>query len=69
MTLVGDNRSVNEEYQADASVYWGKGESHEFSKKSMKTCCTQWVVTIIAQKVITVGEKRLFLSDSKKHEI
>ena len=36
MTLVGDNRSVNEEYQADASVYWGKGESHEFSKKAWK---------------------------------
>ena len=35
----------------------------------MKTCCTHWVVTIIAQKVIRVGEKRHFLSDSKKHEI
>ena len=32
----------------------------------MKTCCTHWVVTIIAQKVIRVGEKRHFLSDSKK---
>ena len=34
--------------------------------KSMKTCCTHWVVTIIAQKVIRVGEKCHFLSDSKK---
>ena len=34
----------------------------------MKTCSNYWVVTIIAQKVIRVGEKCHFLSDSKIHE-
>ena len=37
-------------------------------KKSMIICCIHWVVTIIAQKVIRVGEQRHFLTDSKKHD-
>ena len=49
-------------------IYLDKDESQKFEKKNMKTCCTHWVFTIIAQKFIRVGEKCHFLSDSKKHE-
>ena len=53
----GGNRRIS-----GLGVYWGKGESHKFSKKKHEN---HWVVTIIAQKVIRVGEKHHFLSESK----
>ena len=48
------------------STGWGKGETHKFSKKIMKTCSTQMVVTIFAQKVIRVGDKHLVFLIAKK---
>ena len=59
-------RNGIEEYLAEAST--GVRVKVKNFQKSMKNCCTHWVVTIIAKKVVRVGENHHFLSDSKKHE-
>ena len=45
---------------------FGGGEGH--LKKSMKTPSMYWAITIFSNFDVRVGEKRQFLSDSKKHE-
>ena len=47
---------------------FGGGEGHEFFEKSMKTPSMYWGITIFSNFDVRVGEKRQFLSDSKKHE-
>ena len=43
-------------------------EGHEFLKKNMKPPSMYWDIIIFTYFDVRVGEKRQFLSDSKKHE-